>query len=102
MALVYDQLPILTDDVVNDTFLAQALNHRNVNLPGRLVPAAPDLSDLFWRKSQKSAQRFNPLVEHLATMNNDQCIHFALSNQVSGYNGLAESCRSGQNACLVL
>ena len=102
MAFVYDQVAILADEIVNDAFVAQALNHRNVNLPGRLVFAASNLTDLFWREAEKLAQRLNPLVEQLAAMNHDQRVHFALSNQASCYNGFSKRGRSRQNACLVL
>ncbi len=102
MTFVYDQLTIFADDVVNDAFLAQALNHRNVNLHGRLMLAASNPAGLFWRKAEKLAQRLNPLVEQLAAMNHDQRVHFASSNQGGHYNSFAEGGRSGQNACLVL
>ncbi len=64
--------------------------------------AATELTNLFRRKAEELAQSVTLMVEELPAMDDDQCVHFLLSNQISCHNGLAECRRSRQDAYLML
>jgi len=94
VALIYNQIAVLADEVVDHMFMTQALSHRHVDLPGRLMLAAANLPNLLRCQAQELAQCFNPLVEQLLAMNDHQGVDPALRDQVSGDHCFAKSRRS--------
>ena len=83
MAFIDDHLPVLGDAIVHDTFADEALNDRHVQQPGWLFATAANAADRLPRKAEERCQAFDPLVQQLAPMHEDQRIDASLSDQPS-------------------
>ena len=79
VALIDDDLSVLGDAIVHDTFADEALNDRHIEQPGRLVAAAANAANRLRREVEKRRQTFDPLVQELAPMHEHQRIDAALA-----------------------
>ena len=102
VALVHDQVAVVRDAVVDDTFPDEALNDGDVEQPGWSVSSAADAPNRFRREAEEGRESLDPLVEKLAAMNEDERVHAALGDQPRSHDGLAECRGRGQHAGLVL
>ena len=63
MALVNDDLPVFSDEIVHRIFTVQALDHGDINLSCTFTFPTADLTDQFVLEAQKDATLRSPLFQ---------------------------------------
>ena len=101
MALVDDQLAIVSDLVGNHALVDQALNEGDVDPPVRPSSPAVDAADRAGRQTEESRQPFDPLVEQLLPVHQHQRAHAALGDEPGRDHGLPEGGRGGEHSGLM-
>ena len=102
VTLVDNDLAVVRNKIVNDPLLHQALNDGHVDETGRPASPAADTTKRFRGDIEEGGEPFDPLVEELTAMNENQRVHAAPGDQRRGHHGLAERCGRSQYACVVL
>lgn len=102
VTLVHNQVPVVRYPVINDTSPNEALHHGDVEHSGWSASPAANAPNRFHRDAEEGRESLDPLVEQLAAVDQDQCIHTTLSNEPGGDHRLAEGRRSGQYTGFVL
>ena len=69
MAFVNDQVAVIADQVFDDTFAHQTLNHGDIQLAIGLLFASADSTYLLALKIKKRRQTLNPLIHQLSPVN---------------------------------
>src|ERR1700722_670734 len=90
MAFVYDDMPIVGDQIGDNTVMDQALHERDIDSPGRFLPPTVDDTDLVRGDVEKGLKARHPLVEKLTAMDKDQRAPAPCRDHAGGDNGLAE------------
>jgi len=68
MAFVDDEMPVVGDQIRDDTLPHHALHEGHIDIPGRLLLPAMDNAQLVRRDVQKRLETHHPLTEKLPTM----------------------------------
>ena len=102
VALVNDQIAVIANDVTDNSFLDQALDHGHIEIPVRFMLTTAKLPDVFWWDAKKLTQGLNPLIEQLPAMHNHQCVHLPFCDQISSYDSFTKGSRGCQHAHFVL
>ena len=101
VALVDDDVSIVGDTIVHNSLLDQTLNDGDVDEPVRPGTPTADPTDRLRRQAKERRESFNPLIEQLTPVHEDQRVHAALGNQPRGDDGLAKRGRCGEDADIV-
>ncbi len=102
VAFIDDHMAVIGDAIVHDTFANQALNDCHVDHPGRLLSTAANAADRLHRKVEELGQAFDPLVQELPPMHEDERVDAAQGDQPGSDDCLAERRRGGQDTNVVL
>src|SRR5579863_9379547 len=69
VALIDDQVTVLTHAIIDDALPDQALDDRDIHSTRRLVSATADAPNCGWQHIEKAGEPLDPLVQQLAPMN---------------------------------
>ena len=101
MTLVNDHVTVLRNPVVHHTFANQTLDHGDVKRACWPASATANTTDGFRRDSQEGREAFDPLLQQLSAVNQNQCVYPPLSDQPSTNDSLPEGSRRCQDAGVV-
>lgn len=85
VAFVDDDLPVLSDDIIDRSPVCQALDHRDVEAAVRAPLACTELADFSWIESEKQRGLGAPLIHKRLPMNEDERVAVALRNEVAAH-----------------
>jgi len=68
MALIHDDVAIVSNEIFNGTFTAEALNYGNIHHASALVLSSPDLPNAFCWHIEERCQSLAPLIHQPASM----------------------------------
>lgn len=87
-------MAVISDQICDLTITHEALDECDINRTCRLSFPAANNADLFWVHVQKRSQTLHPLIEQLSSMDENERISGAISNQGRRNDRLAErGCR---------
>src|SRR6266699_3051916 len=101
MALIDDQVAVISDDVRDLSFAHQALDKRYINDTRRLSFSAANNADLFLVYLQKGSQTLHPLVEQPSSVDQDERVPSTVRNQRRRDDRLAKGGRRGKHPVLM-
>ena len=81
MALIDDHMTVFTDAIIDDAFVDQTLDNRDIQRARRLTASTADASDLTVIHVQKRRQAFDPLIQQLSSMDQHKCVDATLCDQ---------------------
>ena len=101
VALVDNQMTVISHDVIDLAIANQALDQRHINDPCRLPFPATDDADLLWVDAQEGTQTLYPLGEKLSAVNKNQRVAAPMRYECSCDNCLTEGSRGCEHAVIV-
>jgi hypothetical protein len=101
VALVYDEMAIVGDEVGDCAFSNEALDECDVDFSRGFASAAADASEDILRRIQKGFEPRGPLLEELLAVDEDERVDPAGSYQPSSKNGFPKSSSGGENSTIV-
>ncbi len=84
VAFVHHQMSVIPNPVIDHSLPHQALNQGYINPSGELPLSAPKPPDAFRGHPKESRQPLDPLLQKLLTMDENECIHAAFSDEPGG------------------
>jgi hypothetical protein len=91
----------VADTIIDDPFLDQALNHRDIQESRRRVATAADAANRFGREVEECREALDPLIEELAPMDEHERTDAALGDQPRAHDRFAECGGGRQHAGVV-
>lgn len=101
MALVYNEMAIVSNQIVNNALAHQTLEQGNIQHAGRFPATAADSADALGRHAKKRGKSFDPLLLKLSAMDKNQRVDAALSDEPCRQNRLPERSGGGQDTCIM-
>ena len=101
VAFIDDDLAIMVQQIRQILQARECLHHRNVDMVGRLLFAASDLSKAAVRQVKKSGKALLPLPEQVGAMDENQRADRPFANQSRCCHRLAKGCGCAQDAGFV-
>ena len=89
VTFVDDDLPILSDDIIDRSPTCQALDHRDVEAAFRAPLARAELADLSLIESEEQRELRAPLIHKRLPMNEDERVAATLRYEVAAHDRLA-------------
>src|SRR2546426_11907118 len=74
-------MTVFTDAIIDDAFVDQTLDNRDIQRARRLTASTADASDLTVIHVQKRRQAFDPLIQQLSSMDQHKCVDTTLCDQ---------------------
>ena len=96
VAFIYNEVPIVADQIIDYAVSDQALDHRHIQQAGGLFAAAADPANGANRHSQEGGKSLDPLLLQLPPMHQYERIDAAFGDQPRGHHGLSERSGGGQ------
>ena len=88
VTFVDDDLPILSDDIIDCSPMRQTLDHRDVEASIRAPLARAELADLSWIESEKQRELRAPLIHKRLPMNEDERVAMTRRDEIAAHDGL--------------
>jgi len=95
VAFVNDQMAVIADTIVYDTFPNQALYESTSRPPVNFLRPPPSRPISFAPTPRKLDNLFDPLFEELLTMNQNKCVYSPLRDKPRRDYRFAEGCGCG-------
>lgn len=101
MAFIDDDVPVVGDEVFDDAFANETLDHNDVDLSGEFFASASETSDVLFFEIEELGESLDPLIHELLAMNENEGADSALRDQPRGENGFSEGGGGGKNSGIV-
>ena len=101
VTLVDDQVAVVGQAVLDDTFPDETLDNGDVEQSGRPGLASADSTDRLWGQVEERREALDPLLEQRTPMHKHERAYTALCDEPGGDHRLAKRRRGGQHAGVV-
>jgi hypothetical protein len=81
VAFIHHQMTIVADPVVHRAFADEALHQRHVQRTGQFSAPTAQPTDGLRRHAQESGEPFDPLLQELLAVNENEGVYAAFSNE---------------------
>src|SRR5450631_3007823 len=102
MALIDDKMTVIQHAVIYLVLAYHTLDQRYVDLAGESLLSTAHHADHIGLNVEKCTQLFNPLIEQLLAMDQNQHIAAPRSDERNGEHGFAEGRSGGQHTIVML